>query len=521
VNGENEGIYAYMWDSDDLANERAAIYGLRSSGLNNPGDSYNVSDTNNAITGYNSWGDSYSFGVAGYTWFDQSNTGGVLGSHYDGGVWGALGFQDGSYADWGVYTPNNAYTGGTATVGGAATVGGTATVGGFNMASGATSGYVLKSDASGNGSWQADGLALPFYGTLSSSSAGIEVDQTGSGNAGRYEVINSSSIFSAMYGRGDNTVGAFRGYQSGDGPAADFDIMNSSSTTAVIEAATTGYGSALEATSAQGGRVIDSQYTGTDYNDAYAVYGKCRPVDNFGYGGYFEGGYYGVYGYNNAVGGGTFTGVSGYVYGGSGTNRGVYGYAGGGSTNWAGYFSGAIYATSASAGIKAFKIDHPLEPESKYLYHSSVESPDMMNIYNGNVILDANGEAWVTLPAWFEALNMEFRYQLTCIGGFAQVYIAEEISGNRFQIAGGSTGLKISWQVTGIRHDPLAVAQRIQVEEDKSVTEAGKYLHPEAYGLSEEMSVEYEERMRVEAARSQNLDQPTRAQELEQDRAGH
>ncbi|MEJ5345960.1 MAG: hypothetical protein WHS83_13705, partial [Chloroflexus sp.] len=25
------------------------------------------------------------------------------------------------------------------------------------------------------------------------------------------------------------------------------------------------------------------------------------------------------------------------------------------------------------------------------------------------------GEAWVELPAWFEALNRDFRYQLTCI----------------------------------------------------------------------------------------------------------
>lgn len=38
-----------------------------------------------------------------------------------------------------------------------------------------------------------------------------------------------------------------------------------------------------------------------------------------------------------------------------------------------------------SKGGGSFKIDHPLDPENKYLYHSFVESPDMMNVYNGNI----------------------------------------------------------------------------------------------------------------------------------------
>ena len=42
---------------------------------------------------------------------------------------------------------------------------------------------------------------------------------------------------------------------------------------------------------------------------------------------------------------------------------------------------------------KPFVIDHPLDPANKYLYHASVESPDVMNIYNGNVVTDANGRA--------------------------------------------------------------------------------------------------------------------------------
>ena len=49
-----------------------------------------------------------------------------------------------------------------------------------------------------------------------------------------------------------------------------------------------------------------------------------------------------------------------------------------------------------------------------------------MNIYNGNITTNETGEATVTLPDYFEALNIEFRYQLTVIGTFAQAIIAEK-----------------------------------------------------------------------------------------------
>lgn len=156
--------------------------------------------------------------------------------------------------------------------------------------------------------------------------------------------------------------------------------------------------------------------------------------------------------------------------------------------NKAGYFQGDVVVTgSLTKGSGSFTIDHPLDPQNKYLNHSFVESPDMMNVYNGNVVLDNQGEAWVDLPEYFESLNKDFRYQLTCIGGFAQVYIAQGVSGNRFKIAGDTPGIKVSWQVTGIRQDPYAEANRITVEEEKPQEEQGTYLHPEAYGMPETM----------------------------------
>jgi len=133
-----------------------------------------------------------------------------------------------------------------------------------------------------------------------------------------------------------------------------------------------------------------------------------------------------------------------------------------------------------SKGSGSFKIDHPLDPQNKYLYHSFVESPDMMNIYNGNVVTDEKGLATVEMPAWFGALNREFRYQLTVIGQFAQAIIAREIEGGRFTIQSDKPAVKVSWQVTGIRKDAYAEKNRILVEEDKPTTEKGTCLHPEA-----------------------------------------
>ncbi|MFZ1946071.1 MAG: PSA repeat domain-containing protein [bacterium] len=159
---------------------------------------------------------------------------------------------------------------------------------------------------------------------------------------------------------------------------------------------------------------------------------------------------------------------------------------------WAAYFSDKIYVNGSvyKAG-GGFRIDHPLDPENKYLNHSFVESPDMMNIYNGNVVLDGAGEAWVGMPEWFDALNRDFRYQLTCIGQFAPVYVAQKMEGGRFKIAGGTAGLEVSWQVTGIRHDPYAERNRVVVEENKPPAERGKYLRPSDYDKPASAGVDY------------------------------
>jgi hypothetical protein len=190
------------------------------------------------------------------------------------------------------------------------------------------------------------------------------------------------------------------------------------------------------------------------------------------------------------------TGISYGRYGSAadgGTAYGIFATASSATTNWAGYFSGNVNVTGTlSKGGGAFRIDHPLDPENKYLQHSFVESPDMMNIYNGNVTTDDRGYATVEMPSYFDALNRDFRYQLTVIGQFAQAIIAQEIGDGRFVIQTDKPNVKVSWQVTGIRQDKWANANRIQVELDKPADQRGKYAHPAEWNQPEEKGIDWE-----------------------------
>ncbi|MFM9958774.1 MAG: hypothetical protein ACKVZJ_11930, partial [Phycisphaerales bacterium] len=148
---------------------------------------------------------------------------------------------------------------------------------------------------------------------------------------------------------------------------------------------------------------------------------------------------------------------------------------------------------NVSKGGGSFKIDHPLDPENKYLYHSFVESPDMMNVYNGNVRTDAAGFATITMPDWFEALNRDFRYQISVIDENAPdacfARVSTKLRNGQFVIKTVPGNLEVSWQVTGIRQDKYANANRIPVEEDKTGAAKGRYLHPEAFGKRAEQGM--------------------------------
>jgi len=159
----------------------------------------------------------------------------------------------------------------------------------------------------------------------------------------------------------------------------------------------------------------------------------------------------------------------------------------------AGAFSGAVAISGdlAVTGVKAFHIDHPLDPANKYLNHFAIESNEVLNSYSGNVTTDASGAATVKLPDYFEALNMNYRYQLTVLGQFAQAIIFREIQDNSFVIKTDKPSVKVSWQVTGVRSDAHLKAHPWAVEEDKTPEERGYYLSPEAFGQPEEMNISW------------------------------
>jgi hypothetical protein len=421
-----------------------------------------------------------------------------------------------------------------ATVHGNMFVYGNMSIDSFDMDTGAANGYVLTADASGNGTWQAPAAVPDNDWTISGSNI-----YKATGNVS----IGTSSSVTDLFVDGDILVPYGGAYYIGsdlykgiawnsstgsitlgdDTEPLEIYAGSSSPRATLTTAGNLGVGltnpTARVHVHNSGGDAVWGECTHTTTIDYAGVTGYSRPVDFYGVGGSFEGGWRGLEAYVSPSGASSYVGGNFNVVGGSGTNYGVYATTSNGATNYsvyglhsggfgyAGYFVGNVHATGTwTAGAKAFKIDHPLDPENMTLTHSCVESPEMKNIYDGVVALDGSGAAWVEMPEWFEALNMEFRYQLTCVGGYAPVYVAEEIRGNRFQIAGGTPGLKVSWQVTGVRHDAYAEANRLAVEEMKPAEERGLYIHPTAFGRGEEMSLEYQRHQAMvqkEAARGE------------------
>ena len=204
------------------------------------------------------------------------------------------------------------------------------------------------------------------------------------------------------------------------------------------------------------------------------------------------------------VGGNSLIGVGGVGLRATGGTGDGFGHDG-----LAGDFAGDVDVSGNLhvSGTTNVMIDHPLDPENKYLHHAGIESSEVLNLYSGNATTDASGEAVVTLPEWFQALNKDLRYQLTVIGTFAQAIVAEKVKNNRFTIRTNAPGVEVSWLVTGIRSDAVMLKHPFRAEENKPERERGHYLNPEAYGHPEEKGVEW--------ARNPELMQRLKQQRLE------
>ncbi len=284
------------------------------------------------------------------------------------------------------------------------------------------------------------------------------------------------------------------GPQGAPGPAGPIALPFSggaSANQAVLEIYNTTNGQeGIQGAGGQGGNGVEGDGgASSGSNGGAGVFGVGGPAtnanDSGGFGGSFDGGGndsltvfggLGVYARGGDSAAGGFAGDGIVAVGGSGPSDGLtYGLAG--------LFSGNVTVTGniAKAG-GSFVIDHPTDPANKYLYHSFVESPDMMNIYNGNAVTDSSGAVTVTMPGWFESLNRDFRYQLTVIGQFAQAIVGSEIANGSFTIETDKPNVKVSWQVTGIRQDAWANAHRIPLEVEKAPADQGHYMHPELFG---------------------------------------
>jgi hypothetical protein len=353
-------------------------------------------------------------------------------------------------------------------------------------------------------------------GSGSSGSIPLWTSSTSLGNSTmRYDLFNNLSINGTAYPNTELTINA--------GSDSGLKILSTGTDGLNVKGGTNGvYAEAntigVNATGGSTGVAGNGGNTGVSGSGNTGVYGggtQGPGVYGTSSGGYGVRGYsektYGVYAtsegfaaiYGQGTGNTGVLGTSDSAKGLWGTSSSGVGVQGQSSTGFSGKFYGkvAIVASGAnpadlsvegmlSKGGGSFKIDHPLDPENKYLYHSFVESPDMKNIYDGNITTDENGEALVTMPDYFEALNTDFRYQLTVIGSFAQAIVGEEIKSNRFVIKTSQPNVKVSWQVTGVRQDAFARKNRIQVEVEKEEKERGFFLHPEAFNQPVERGIE-------------------------------
>jgi hypothetical protein len=458
--------------------------------------------------------------------------------------------------DGNVYVAGGAVGIGVASPAAGLEIDGPAKMTGFQLTAAPTAGYVLTSDATGIGTWEAspgtiggggtagyiprytsptiigDSAIYEYAGRVSigstTSDAKLRIDNTtpitsmairdsSTATSGHYlmklrrtEVLNSSNGFismSAPEGSASNFPFISCRLKGAIGSSTTFSVAGDGSIVSLGSLMLTNEAPeavlAYTNVEADYGVGVKGIFMGGAY-DGVGVQGEAATDDYYGTGGKFEGGYIGAHGFVEPTGSQAYYGVYGYCDGGSGmnfgvfgdatgggSNCGVYGMASGGTNDWAGYFDGDVRVTGTFTNPgPALEIDHPLDPVDQYLRHPAVHSSEMKNVYDGVVVLSSSGEAWVELPDWCEALNTDFRYQLTAIGAPGpSLYIADEVAGNRFRIAGGEPGMKVSWMLTGVRHDAHARACGIAVEGPKRSDDTGKYLHPEAHGASPTLAI--------------------------------
>ncbi|RYE20239.1 MAG: collagen-like protein [Sphingobacteriales bacterium] len=338
-----------------------------------------------------------------------------------------------------------------------------------------------------------------LYGSSASITGGNNAATGASAVTGELLATAGGSYAAGVRGINRSTSGqgvGVSGYHAGSGYGVYGQSVGGS---AVVAQSTSGNGLLSTSSSGTGAYIASSSglalQTGTGdvlINNTLTAGRPSVGNSNNGLNAYSTGNIAGFFNSTAGAGGGVlaegrYIGVQGTSTGTDPNRQAIRGENASSATGYAGVFVGnvSVFGTLAkSAG--SFQIDHPLDPANKYLVHSFVESPDMKNIYDGVVTTDAAGNATIQLPDYFQKLNIDYRYQLTCINQFAQAIVSMEVNNNAFSIKTDKPNVKVSWQVTGIRNDPYAQDNRLPVEKAKRADEQGKYIYPQGYGRGRE-----------------------------------
>lgn len=207
----------------------------------------------------------------------------------------------------------------------------------------------------------------------------------------------------------------------------------------------------------------------------------------------------GVWGVSSSTADGA-AGVYGQAIGQNGQIFGVFGSAD--SADGYGVFSLGELGTS---GTKQFVIDHPIDPEGKYLHHYAAEGPVPLNIYSGTLTLGADGQAWVDLPDYFESINKDAGFHLTAMGKPSPMLHVAERTNGRFRIAGGEAGTQVCWMVTATRNDAWVRTHGAPVETPKGPRDRGKFLAPSLFGRPPEDGIFFRRRSITPAPAAQPI----------------
>ena len=345
-------------------------------------------------------------------------------------------------------------------------------------------------------------LSISGGNTVTLPTGGGTLDQSydfGGAGAGRTITADSGPV--TINGSGTNTAALGVAF-SGTGNAINAANTNPATTFSTIQATTTSSTTANAAVLGQSSgaaRGVTGEVTAAGTGDAAVRGNNLRTSGGMGVEGVGFNGVsgqtnqrqgYGVFGQNFNLTGPTTedaTGVGGL---------GLYGVVGQSvnAATGAGIASAdniIAFGTLFVYGTKNFRIDHPLDPENKYLNHFSIESDEVLNIYRGTVAFDASGNAEVQLPVWFDAVNKNASYQLTPIGGYAPIYIAQKIVDGKFIISGGQAGMEVSWAVYAERNDPYLQQhpEAREVEPAKPEENKGQYLRPDVYNQPAEKGI--------------------------------